>query len=583
VLPIRPSLPLFSEKRTIFEIHQQRICMTVRTIALRNDRFLLILSVVTLAAYIAGLFVDVTRDSSKYAAVAREIFESGEYFHLTVHGEPYLQKPPMLFWMGAMSFHIFGLSNFAFKLPVLLLSFFGLYSLCRLGKSLFNTQTGFIAAILLGSSQVYFLYNMDIHTDTVLQSFVTFSLWKLADFLKTGKTIHAFTGFIGIGLAMLTKGPVGAVVPAFAVTGTLIFTGQTRKLADIRWYLGIFFVLLLILPALIGLYDQFGWEGIRFYFWTNNFGRISGSYGGRGSDYFFYFYNLFILFFPWLFLLGASVFLHFGALLKGRFKNHDWFLFSGIWFFFGILTLSRGKLPNYLFILIPLFSLLTARYTFVALAGPGRKLYRIFMKFQSAILVVAALLIAVLVFWFFPVTVIWQWLLLAGLVLGTLFPLLKGKTRFSRLLTPSLAAIVTFNLFLNLHAAPVIFKDQASVKAAEIFNREAAPGDRLFNYNYPSHELFFYSKTPVTQLRNDVTMFKLLNESGNWILTTEEVVNRMPLNEFPKPDVIPLKHIWINKLTFRYLNPYTRQQGYDTLYLLRSKQATPSDGSNING
>lgn len=557
--------------------------MTIRTTGLRNDRLLLFLSAVALAAYIAGLFVDVTRDCSKYATVAREIFESGDYFHLKVHGEPYLQKPPMLFWMGALSFQIFGLSNFAFKLPVLLLSFFGLYSVYRLGKTLFNTQTGIISAFLLGSSQVYFLYNMDVHTDTVLQSFVTFSLWKMADFLKTGKTVHVFAGFLGIGLAMLTKGPVGAVVPAFAVAGTLIFTRQTRKLADIRWYLGVLFVFLLILPALKGLYDQFGWAGIRFYFWTNNFGRISGSYGGRGSGYFFYFYNMVILFFPWMFLLGVSVFLHFRALLKGRFKSRDWFMFSGIWFFFGILTLSRGKLPNYLFILIPLFSLLTARYTFAVLASPDRKLYRIFMKCQSAILFTAAVLISALVFWFFPFTATWQWLLLAGLFLVTLYSLLKGKSRFSRLLTPSLGAVVTFNLFLNLHAAPVIFKDQASVKAADIFNREAAPGDRLFNYNYPSHELFFYSKTPVTQLRNDVTMFKLLHEPGNWILTTEEVVNRMPLNEFPQPDVIPLKHLWINKLSFKYMNPSTREQGYDTLYLLRSKQAKTSAGTKERG
>ncbi len=557
--------------------------MTVRTTGLKTDCFLLILSAIALAAYIAGLFVDVTRDSSKYATVAREIFESGDYIHLKVHGEPYLQKPPMLFWMGALSFHIFGLSNFAFKLPVLLLSFFGLYSVYRLGENLFNKQTGSIAAILLGTSQVYFLYNMDIHTDTVLQSFVTFSLWKLAEFLKTGKTIHAFAGFLGIGLAMLTKGPVGAVVPAFAIAGTLIFSGQTRKLFDFRWYLGVLFVFFLILPALKGLYDQFGWEGIRFYFWTNNFGRISGSYGGHGSDYFFYFYNLFILFFPWGFLLGASVFFHFRSLVQGRFKSRDWFLFSGIWPLFGILTLSRGKLPNYLLILIPLFSLLTARYVFVALASQERKLYRIFVKFQSAILVVAAILIAALVFWFFPFTKGWQWILLVVLTLIPLLSLLKGQTRFSRLLTPSLAAAVTFNLFLNLHAAPVIFKDQASVKAAEIFNREAATGDRLFNYNYPSHELFFYSKIPVIQLRNDVTMFKLLNEPGNWILTTEEVVNRMPMNEFPRPDIIPLKHLWINKLTFRYMNPATRELGTDTLYLLRSKQAEASAGTKERG
>ena len=119
--------------------------------------------------------------------------------------------------------------------------------------------------------------------------------------------------------------------------------------------------------------------------------------------------------------------------------------------------------------------------------------------------------------------------------------------------------------------APFIFSDQASVKAASVFNQASEPGDHLYNYNYPSHELFFYSKTPVTQLFNDVTMFKLLKEPGNWFLTTGEVVERMPENEFPQPVILPLKHVWINKLRFAYLNPATREKSYDTLYLLRSK------------
>jgi hypothetical protein len=149
-------------------------------------------------------------------------------------------------------------------------------------------------------------------------------------------------------------------------------------------------------------------------------------------------------------------------------------------------------------------------------------------------------------------------------------PFLHADSPFQKLIVPSLAVMIAFNFFVNQHVAPLIFSDQASVKAAGIFNHVAAPGDRLYNYNYPSHELFFYSKTPVTQLINDVTLFKLMNEPGNWVLTTGEVVQRMPVNEFPKPDIIPLKHVWINKLKFEYLNPATREKSYDTLYLLRS-------------
>jgi hypothetical protein len=535
-----------------------------------NRTILFLLLLMAIAVYIAGLFVDVTRDCSKYATIAREVYESGDFINLKIHDEPYLQKPPMLFWMSALSFYAFGLSDFAFKFPVLLLSFFGLYSAYRLGKSLYNRQTGALTALLLGSSQIYFLYNMDIHTDTVLQTFVTFALWQLYDFLKTGKNINALFGFCGVGLAMLSKGPVGAVVPAFAVIGYLLFTRQYKKLTDIRWYLGVIIAFILILPALKGLFNQFGWKGIRFFFWTNNFGRISGNYGGRRSDYMFFFYNLFILFSPWMMLLYTAIYLHFRSLLKGKFERRDWFVFSGIWFFFIILTVSQGKLPNYIFILMPMFSVLTAKYIFIALSGHGEQLFRFFLRLQTFVLIIISLLLMVMVFWLFPITSLWLWIILAIMGIIAISPFFFGDSRFQRLMIPSLTMAIAFNFFLNQHVAPGIFSDQASIKAAHIFNKAATPGDHLFNYNYPSHELFFYSKTPVTQLFNDVTLFKLMNEPGNWVLTTGEVVERMPENEFPKPDIIPLKHVWINDLKFRYLNPLTREKSYDTLYLLRS-------------
>ena len=126
--------------------------------------------------YFAGLTVDVTRDAGKYATVAKEIFQNGNYINLTVHGQPYDQKPPMLFWLGALGFAIGGISNFWFNLPVLLLVFFGIYSAYQLCKTFYNKRVGTITAFLLGFSFIYPFYTMDIHTDTPMQAFLTFSL-----------------------------------------------------------------------------------------------------------------------------------------------------------------------------------------------------------------------------------------------------------------------------------------------------------------------------------------------------------------------------------------------------------------------
>ena len=116
----------------------------------RSTRIILVFILSSLAIILVqGLFIDVTRDSGKYATVAREIFLRGNWLELTVHGDPYLQKPPLMFWLSAISFHLFGVSNFSFKLPILLFSLFGLYFTYRLGKSLYNKTIGLLSAGLL--------------------------------------------------------------------------------------------------------------------------------------------------------------------------------------------------------------------------------------------------------------------------------------------------------------------------------------------------------------------------------------------------------------------------------------------------
>jgi 4-amino-4-deoxy-L-arabinose transferase-like glycosyltransferase len=127
---------------------------------------ILFVAIMGLLAYFSGLTVDFTRDAGKYATVAKEIFQNGNYINLTVHGQPYDQKPPLLFWLGALGFAIGGISNFWFKLPVLLVVFAGIYWAFRLGQSLYNRRVGFLTATFLAFSLIYSLYSMDIHTPT---------------------------------------------------------------------------------------------------------------------------------------------------------------------------------------------------------------------------------------------------------------------------------------------------------------------------------------------------------------------------------------------------------------------------------
>jgi 4-amino-4-deoxy-L-arabinose transferase-like glycosyltransferase len=148
-------------------------------------------------AYIVGLFIDLTRDGAKYAYISKEIAEGGSWLNLQIQGQLYTQKPQFLFWLSAASFVLLGISNFAFKLPILLYSILGLYAVYRLGKALYDKKTGQIAALMLLFSVISVLYNMDIHTDIVLQTNVALALWMLYEYLLQPK----INGWLVRGLA----------------------------------------------------------------------------------------------------------------------------------------------------------------------------------------------------------------------------------------------------------------------------------------------------------------------------------------------------------------------------------------------
>ncbi len=72
---------------------------------------------------------------------------------------------------------------------------------------------------MLAFSLISTLYSMDIHADTPMQAFIAFALWQFAEFIQTKKDKHWILGFAGVGFAMLSKGPVGAVIQPLPLRG----------------------------------------------------------------------------------------------------------------------------------------------------------------------------------------------------------------------------------------------------------------------------------------------------------------------------------------------------------------------------
>jgi 4-amino-4-deoxy-L-arabinose transferase-like glycosyltransferase len=527
---------------------------------------------ILLIIYLINLKFDLVIDSGKYAAISKAIFDTGDWIHLKILGEPYDQKPPFMFWLATMSFKLFGLSNASFKLPTLLITAFGTYGTYRLGKSLYGKKTGLLAAIMLIASQSMLLYNNDTHTDVILTMCILTGIWQLYQYISLGSKWSYFFGFVAVGLAVITKGPIGLVIPALCILSHVLVTRQYRFLSPLIWIPGILLVAIISTPALIGLYQQFGVYGLQFFFWTNNMGRIDGSYTGNHIDFLFCFHTVLYLFLPFSILLYYGLFSEIKQWIQRRFsfKGAHEGITLGMAIYLIILSLSKSQTPHYMLPAIPFIAIFTAKWAFRLIHGEKRKSNN-FALIQNGILLlicVGSLLIPTL---FFPTTKGSVWVPLLLMSSWLVFTLFRSKTITDKLVFVPVVAILMVNLVLSLHFFPEVFKYNATSIVSRDFNRLSSEKAKLYSMNVGDYETGFYAKNNPRFLY-DLADNSWNKESDPW-LYTDSTGMVATLNSYPKARIVErYDYRRVSKMNFRFLLPSSRAGELQKMYLIKVKE-----------
>jgi len=531
------------------------------------------LATFTLAVYLIGLFPETTVDSAKYAAVSREIYESGDFIHLKIHGEPYDQKPPLLFWLAAISFNIFGVSIFAFKLPNLLFTFLGIYSTYRLGLLIFDKRTGIIAAIICSTSEALFLYNMDVHTDALLMSNIIFGIWQLAEYIDKRKILNFILGFAGVGLAMISKGAIGLAVPVIAVAGYLIVKRDWRTMFSLKWLAGLPILAIFLYPTLKGLYDQFGVDGIKFYFWTNNVDRIRGAYTSGGPDYFFVLHTIAYIYVPWSLYAYASFVRDFRTWRGNKFSVKNFksaYCYSVIIILALILTISSQQSPHYLLPMIPFISIITASLiNDVSFTEHYPKTYKWLLIFRNILVVLMWPMALIMITYFFPTKSLLIWIPVVVLVLLLVWSYLRLKTKIQKLIIPLLITIIALSFVANTNYMPPALKYHGPIQASYLYNKIAPDNSVLYTYDYPQFETYFYPKN-VSGLVYKEHLGDVLSAGSCWFITSETGLNEIKAYD---NEIITEQHLFpykkLTNLSLKFLNPKTRETSLQKIYLLK--------------
>jgi 4-amino-4-deoxy-L-arabinose transferase-like glycosyltransferase len=176
----------------------------------------------------AGL---VDPDEPYYAVPALEMLKSGTWWIPVLHGQPWLDKPILFYWIVLGAFKTFGVSEWAARLGSALAGLGGAVAVATLSPRGWRRGGAHVlAAVILATSLEYAFLSRSAVTDMTLTLFLTLGFLAVARYLESGGLGAATWGGAAFGLATLTKGPVGVLVPAVALLGYGLSTRRRELL-----------------------------------------------------------------------------------------------------------------------------------------------------------------------------------------------------------------------------------------------------------------------------------------------------------------------------------------------------------------
>ena len=220
----------------------------------RSDSRLLWIAIAAALAVrilLIGMLPLVDPTESRYAEIARQMFVLGDWVTPWIApGQPFWGKPPLTFWMTLGSFQLFGVSDFAARLPHLLGG--GVVAWLAWGwLAMRSRREADLAVALLAGSLLFFVSAGAVMTD------ITLAIGLMATMRGFWLALHGpperrgreqFLMFAGLGIGLLSKGPIALMAGApFAIWA--VTSGQlTRVLREIRWVAGGLAVLACVVP-----------------------------------------------------------------------------------------------------------------------------------------------------------------------------------------------------------------------------------------------------------------------------------------------------------------------------------------------
>ena len=362
----------------------------------------LLFALLIIFVYFFGLTIPlVGPDEPRYAQIAREMFERGDWITPKLGGFDWFEKPALLYWLEIISYKLFGVNEFAARFGSAIFGLLTVFCLWILGRNLaqkqtdaktrnnlefgiWNLESANWLALIAASSIGLIVFSRGASFDIILTFPITASLVGFFIFdQSTEKSFAAYyfplsIFYFFIGIALIAKGLIGIVFP-LAIVG--FYYVLSRKLPNKTFLVSVIWgtILSLLVAAIwyVPMYQANGWKFIDEFFIQHHFQRYLSNKYQHPQPFWFFFLVLPLMTIPWLPFFLASIWDFFKnskfKVNRSKTENQNYDLrftiddlrrFAFAWMFVPLVffSISGSKLPGYILPALPGALLLTAVY-----------------------------------------------------------------------------------------------------------------------------------------------------------------------------------------------------------------------------
>jgi len=315
--------------------------------------------VIVLLFYQLGSAALFEPDEGRNAEKAREILVLNDWITPHENFHTVLDKPIFFYWLIAISYELFGASEWAARVPSALAALGSIALVYRFARRRGGQWPALWSALILVTSVEFFVLARVVIFDMTLTFFITLALYSFYEAVHTegakSRRMWAAALYVALAGATLVKGLVGVAVPGLVIFFYLLITRRWSQLRRLNMILGAALFLAIVAPWYLAA-EARNPGYLYYYFWEEHFSRFATAEFDRAEPWYYFIGVGWVGFVPWTILLPLV------AKEVWQDKSNDttlyWILWVALPFLF--FSVSKSKLPHYILPIFPPLAMLAA-------------------------------------------------------------------------------------------------------------------------------------------------------------------------------------------------------------------------------